>query len=548
MLKFEVPDVPENEEGWGPVSCPESFKDIPYAPFSKSDKLGKASDWTVSGYGKYNARYHHSGVNTVFNFFAQDEEETFQLVDNRPATRTKYGSRRFQQQRPARRTAETTGRDSGAGAERERQRRERQQQKKNQWSNFWQNNRDNQRVVYNSSVDIRPEWSVLEQVQLASLSKLSYDVKDVKAEDLVTCGALNYYDKGYDRITPKTEVALKRYEKTSFHQVTTSDDPVIRRLAEEDAGTVFATDAILSTLMCAQRSVYSWDIVVTLAGGKLFLDKRDRSNFDFLSVHETAQEQIPDDKDNINGVALLSQEATVINQNFSQQVLARDGGAKSHQFDEPNPFATPEDEVASVGYRYRRWKVDDKISLVARCELHSVLDYKGQDLFCTVKALNEFDPKWTGIDWRQKLENQRGAVIATELKNNANKLAKWTVQALLAGADQMKIGYVSRAHPRENFNHVILGTQLYKPKDFAAQINLNVNNIWGILKTIVDLCLKLDDGKYLLVKDPNKPLMRLYEVPQSAFEDDYTEEALPEEEEAPPEAEEKKEEKDDDDV
>lgn len=54
----------------------------------------------------------------------------------------------------------------------------------------------------------------------------------------------------------------------------------------------------------------------------------------------------------------------------------------------------------------------------------------------------------TGIDWRQKLENQRGAVIATELKNNANKLAKWTVQSLLAGADQMKLGYVTRAHPR----------------------------------------------------------------------------------------------------
>jgi hypothetical protein len=27
-------------------------------------------------------------------------------------------------------------------------------------------------------------------------------------------------------------------------------------------------------------------------------------------------------------------------------------------------------------------------------------------------------------------------VLATELKNNANKLAKWTAQALLAGAEQ----------------------------------------------------------------------------------------------------------------
>ena len=32
------------------------------------------------------------------------------------------------------------------------------------------------------------------------------------------------------------------------------------------------------------------------------------------------------------------------------------------------------------------------------------------------------------VDWRQKLDTQRGAVLANELKNNACKLAKWTVQ------------------------------------------------------------------------------------------------------------------------
>jgi hypothetical protein len=40
------------------------------------------------------------------------------------------------------------------------------------------------------------------------------------------------------------------------------------------------------------------------------------------------------------------------------------------------------------------------------------------------------------------LDTQRGAVLANELRNNACKLAKWTVQALLAGSDQIKFGYV----------------------------------------------------------------------------------------------------------
>jgi hypothetical protein len=48
----------------------------------------------------------------------------------------------------------------------------------------------------------------------------------------------------------------------------------------------------------------------------------------------------------------------------------------------------------------------------------------------------------SGVEWRQKLDTQRGAVLANELRNNACKLAKWTVQALLAGSDQIKFGYV----------------------------------------------------------------------------------------------------------
>ena len=65
----------------------------------------------------------------------------------------------------------------------------------------------------------------------------------------------------------------------------------------------------------------------------------------------------------------------------------------------------------------------------------------------------------TGVDWRQKIENQRGAVLATELKNNANKLARWTSAALVAGVDLIKLGYVARVHPRDKHHHVILSTQ-----------------------------------------------------------------------------------------
>ena len=49
---------------------------------------------------------------------------------------------------------------------------------------------------------------------------------------------------------------------------------------------------------------------------------------------------------------------------------------------------------------------------------------------------------------------------------------------------------------------------------------LNLNNGWGIVRTIVDMVLRMDEGKYVLVKDPNKPVLRLYSVPQHTFEEE----------------------------
>ncbi|PHU17730.1 Eukaryotic translation initiation factor 3 subunit D [Capsicum chinense] len=111
-----------------------------------------------------------------------------------------------------------------------------------------------------------------------------------------------------------------------FFKITTTDDPVIRRLANEDKAIVYGYD--LCTLMCAPRSVYSWDIIVQRVENKLFFDKRDGSQLDLLSFHETS---------------------------------------------------------------YKRWKLDDDTYLVARCEAQSVAEVNNQRLFLTLNTLNEFE-------------------------------------------------------------------------------------------------------------------------------------------------------------
>ena len=46
MATFSTPQVSVNPDGWGPVALPEKFVDMPYAPFSKSDRLGRAADFS----------------------------------------------------------------------------------------------------------------------------------------------------------------------------------------------------------------------------------------------------------------------------------------------------------------------------------------------------------------------------------------------------------------------------------------------------------------------------------------------------------------------
>jgi translation initiation factor 3 subunit D len=402
---------------------------------------------------------------------------------------------------------------------------------------------------------------MLEEIDFNRLAKLNLDTDD--GEDIDSYGFLYYYDRSFDKQPVKSAERKLNVVDRAAYNVTTSSDPVIQELAEKDEATIFATDSILSMLMCSPRSVYPWDIVIVRQGNKVFLDKRDNATLDMVTVNENAADAPMDasegSKDAINQPSALAEEATYINHNFANQVMVENENQKVEMTHE-NPFYNPSEETepaASKAYKYRRFDLslndEDPVHLIVRTEIDAVQKnaISGEDQFLTVKALNEFDHKAQGsggaLDWRTKLVSQRGAVVATEMKNNSCKLARWTVQSIMAKADVMKLGYtstlpshtkhvlieyrfVSRANPKTNDRHVILGVVGWKPRDFAQQMNLQLSNGWGIVRTIADMCLKREEGKYVLVKDPNKQILRLYEVPAGSFEDDG-EEVLEEAEE-----------------
>nr|XP_054763913.1 eukaryotic translation initiation factor 3 subunit D-like [Lytechinus pictus] len=416
--RFIPPEIQDNPTGWGPCTIPKQFKDIPYQPFSKGDRLGKVSDWTGATYQdkryvvKYNSQF---GSGNQYTYVHEQDESSFQLVDTSKVqkpiymrNRIRFNQRNLRRERERREQRATAGMQSLTKAQKERQRQVRRLQKQYGGRRWPDKNQHNQMKSRSASVQVRGEWGVIEELDFPRLNKLRLPTV-VDPEDLVKCGELEYYDKMFDRITTKTEKRLARVNRL-FHKVTTTDDPIIRKLASK--GNVFATDIILATLMCCPRSNYSWDVIVQHVGGKLFFDKRDDSEFDLLTVNETAIEPPQDEwGTHMNSPRNLGLEATFINYNFSQQCLKM--GGEKFKFEVENPFIQDEEEslVASVAYRIVVEHWDD---------LNVIVRHVNMMVKCRRVSINPWD----------------------------------------------------------SAKHVILGSQQFKPSE-AAQINLNMDNAGG---------------------------------------------------------------------
>ncbi|PKI84282.1 hypothetical protein MVES1_001647 [Malassezia vespertilionis] len=594
MAHFQLPQGSVDSGAWGPPGTgaatviPEEFQQIPFAPFSKSERIGRIADWntgganndersvagTVQGRSTRNARgsapawgAQTSAPANTFAYFHAEDEASFSVVDNaksgtlrRPtasgALRGGRGGAAAQGRtspfvRGAPAPAGPSGRPSRGGRTpvmANVQRGARRQGGYRDWERT-------QRKAREASITVGPEWEQLSELDFSRLQKLRLEVDEPEA--IASYGTLYAYDRAYDRVSVRFERPLQPRDRAHY-SATTSEDPVIQEIAEdaESKSKVFITDSILALLMCAPRSVYPWDIVITKSeDGKLFFDKRPNGPFDFVTVNENANEPPVELNDPVNGPnpetntrarintpGALSLEATFVNENFGFQVCDE---KKTHSFKNPNPFhqaAADDGQLASCGYRYRRFNLStdeaDPVEVVVRTELNAFVPgatpKSKPAQYITIRTLNEFDPRAAGAggapDWRLRLDQSRGAVVATEMKNNSFKLARFAVQSILAGADNMKLGYISRANTLDPYRHVILGTSWFKPKELAAQMAYSLANGWGIVRTVIDMVRDVAPGRYILVKDPNRPVLRFFKVPfdfdqQEEEEEDTTEDA-----------------------
>lgn len=483
-----------------------------------------------------------------------EEEKEFHTVDSKPAMRHKAGGEGWLSRRraPLKQTTAAFNEKTKEEEELKLGKKAKSDQRKQQQQQQARYARIHARHRAFSEWSVQPtnDWTLLAEMPLQQLHKQQIDTPSkLQVEDITWRGSLGVYSKQADRISSKLPVPMQNLSSNYYYYwVSTQDDGVIRDYLLNGAKPVdvAATDQILACLMSAPQSRYSWHLNLTKIEEKIIIDKAPGSIVDVLTVNETSNEPpMQDAESRINRPAALGYEAVKINQNIRQQLLLQNETAA--EFEKP-PFVEEGDSPATVAYRYRLFTVPPRVgpgvssrpinvltraevfakSPVARGDLRDaregdsfMIDGGGYIYIC---ALNEVEPKGQK-SWRTLLETQRGALLATEVRNNACKLRKFVTSAMIAGCDELRLGFVARKNQNDNEQHVILTVQNYQTRDLGRQIGLRPENAWGLVRAFVDLLEDKPDGRYVLLKDPTKPVMRLYSRPDKEVEQEEGNEA-----------------------
>lgn len=556
-LSFDFSELPGTADPWGPsdkVPVTFQFNDVPYAPFSKTDKLGKVADWQQAKEEdlprRYQERrrdqYHAYGASAAKLFGAEANEEDFSIVDTNTQPESKQtvlrGGRRGQMRGGRADNGGRGGRARGGGAAgngwRDNGRNEHYDGRSgngrggNNWNNRGNSrwggrgrynnsryasryyNREEQNKDRSPSVKVESDWPLVSEIELNKLTKLNLIVKKA-AETISTYGTLNVYNKKFELFRPEP---MKQSKRSTPHHPATKD-PVLQKLASQEEGGVFATDSVLAQLMCAVRSAYSWDIIVTKRNGSIYFDRRPGT--DRIEVDENSQTPPTDEKkDSIDSATNLSEEATAVNRSF----IASSITTATHELEHSEtPFEPNSKASFNTGYKYVKYSLptgDDEhpLNVFVRSQADA---YQAGDKLVSVNALTQYNPS-ASDDWKTKLvTGSRGVIFASELKKNNNRIARWTAQAMLGDLDALKIGFVSRKIPTNNTKHVVVGALTFAPAVLSAQIRLSMGNGWGILKSLIDI---IDheggdgDYKFLIFRAPGIPKLSIYRLPLDAFE------------------------------
>ncbi|ODV63243.1 eukaryotic translation initiation factor 3 subunit D [Ascoidea rubescens DSM 1968] len=568
---FSLENLPPSTSPWGPpkeIPSYLKFHNVPYAPFSKTDKLGKAADWISTDSNQQQTQqqnkttrrdrdpFHAYGASAASKFAADDElaNDTagFEIVDS--STTANKPQQPQQQQNYRQRVLKSRYHKPVQNKQfQSNQNQGKRSNVSNSYRPYWNNNNEKNKPK-KSSVEIKDNWKLLTSIDFNRLNKLKLDVDLKKSVVLTSKGASFNYNKNVFERTGinKKPIPLKPSStvKTEYKSSTTSKDPILLQYAKENKSEVFITDTILSQIMSTLISNFSWDVVVTKKGNKLFFDKR-LSSTNPITVDENdpglSQASINIDAADINSDVNLSNEASYLNnlllslsiipdastlkkfelstKEFVQSENSKNFIPKSYSYKIiklPNLTNKSKKASSKLSSYYDSESEEDEndfIKVLVRTE-SSAVQRIGSDVSpIAIHAITQYKTG-SSLDWNTKLQLQKGAILAAELRKNINQFSKWTIESILSDVKLIKIGFVSRANYKKNDSHNLLDVIGYTPQDLANQMKLNFGTGWGIFKSFIDIINgwnlsdgESGDGKFIIVKDPNSPKVSIYKLP-----------------------------------
>jgi translation initiation factor 3 subunit D len=488
---------------WGPPSnfIFDQYRNLPFAPFNKLEKISKACDFTGASSKPSGAPGGGFGAKG-------EEEDEYIVVEASTGLKKQVGGMYNKTRRPGQPYGQFNKAMPQAG----------QLRKVIQpGSRYRQNNYQRTmttRTKFKDNAGVQTDW-----VYIIDAAKLNFEkapVSTVTVKDLLSVGSLKEYDRSTElKATPKKEQSLTSQPPSAMTiRYGLSDDRVFEEYIKQDQGTaeptVYATDAVLSAILTVKNSVFPWDVRVKKVGNQIILDQSEQeksSYIDMLSVNENTTGNLPEEEKDLIRLCI---EATYINKNFNAQVAK--GEEKTVKSDKIELDELPEEKL----YKYRKYTLDGKYNVIVRAEVDSyarIQEYEGGERIQNLKlfALNEFD---LGQDWRAKLDTNRGALESTEFRNNSCKISKWLCQSILADVDTVKLGFVSRVAAKDSTKHSILLVETIKTDILSKTIGYKLKENWSIIKHLVELILKQEDGTYVFVKLPYKQAIRIYRIPK----------------------------------
>lgn len=347
------------------------------------------------------------------------------------------------------------------------------------------------------SVLIDGEWKLREEMEFPSLQKVQVsNLKDHKILYTTTCNS-RIIDNYYEKVNLKRGQCLISEDTQGKTSCSLINDEFVRNyIASHEERCIFLTDNAASLIMSATRTIFPWDLDITVANdGNFFVESRE-DDASYPPVNE-----------NINFMTVQnSRDLSVEVNNFLETFIKT-----LPLLEESSNFKDNE-----TIYKYLEWDLIDNLKLVVRCRQHASTKMKSNILSVLFHVFIDSHNRWGN-----SLESSRGSILAIELRNNASSISRTIYNAILGNMSQIGLMFINRETPTDSKKHSILGCQFLSPLDLAEQVNLNILNGFGILKDILETVMlhasnNSDDDKqkgksFSLLREPNKPLLLLYE-------------------------------------